>query len=56
MTFEEEERSDAVFASVVTRMVGPIVQVLYICSWAEKEGSFKDSVAKYPAVMMTRST
>jgi hypothetical protein len=55
MTLDFDERSDAVFASAVTSMVGPITHVRYMRSWAEKEGSSRDSVAKYPAVMMTMS-
>jgi hypothetical protein len=46
MILEVAERRDGAFASAVTRMVGPMAQVRYICSWAEKDGSFSDSVAK----------
>jgi hypothetical protein len=41
MTLEDEDRIEPTFASAVTRMVGPITQVLYIFSCAENEGSAK---------------
>jgi hypothetical protein len=54
ITFEAEERSVVLaFASEVTRMVGPMAQVRYMRSCAENDGSSRDSVTKYPAVMMT---
>ena len=54
LDFESNSESESL-ARVVMRIVGPMVQVLYIFSCASKDGSLSDSVAKYPAVMMTMS-